>query len=91
MCYANAAEKEIDRGQTILIVSPGKGGAFRGIKGDSYRMFLGLMTKHQRVQIAPVAVRARFWVRERLSAGREKSLTPARTMDHWVKSMAVVS
>lgn len=59
--------------------------------GDSYRMFLGLMTKHQRVQIAPVAVRARFWVRERLSAGREKSLTPARTMDHWVKSMAVVS
>ena len=30
----------------------------------------------------PVAVRATFWVRERLSAGRAKSLTPARTMLH---------
>jgi hypothetical protein len=47
------------------------------------------MMKHHRVQIAPVVVRARFWVRERLSAGRAKSLTPARTMDHWVKSMAI--
>lgn len=40
------------------------------------------MTKHHRVQITPVAVRAMFWVRERLSAGRAKSLTPARTMLH---------
>ena len=38
--------------------------------------------KHQRVQIAPVHVRAMFCVRERFSAGREKSLTPARTNAH---------
>jgi hypothetical protein len=31
---------------------------YRGKK--TYRMFLGLMIKHQRVQINPVAVRARF-------------------------------
>ena len=46
-------------------------------------MFLGLMIKHQRVQIAPVQVRAAFWVRERDSAGRAKSETPARTRAHW--------
>lgn len=50
--------------------------------GCSYRRFRGLMTKHHRVQITPVAVRATFWVRERLSAGRAKSLIPARTMLH---------
>lgn len=51
-------------------------------------MFLGLIMKHQRVQIAPVAVRARFCVRERFSTGRQKSLMPARTMDHckWLVS-----
>ena len=45
-------------------------------------MFFGLIIKHQRVQMAPVAVRAAFWVRERVSAGRQKSETPARTSAH---------
>ena len=40
------------------------------------------MTKHQRVQITPVAVRAMFCVKDRLSAGRVKSLMPASTMLH---------
>lgn len=53
-------------------------------------MFLGLMIKHQRVQIAPVQVRAAFWVRERDSAGRAKSETPARTRAHWFE-LAVCS
>lgn len=53
-------------------------------------MFLGLMIKHQRVQMAPVAVRAAFWVRERDSAGRAKSETPARTRAHWFE-LAVCS
>jgi len=39
--------------------------------------------KHQRVQRAPVAVRARFWVREREEAGRAKSETPVRTTHHF--------
>jgi hypothetical protein len=33
-------------------------------------MFRGLMIKHHLVQMAPVAKRAAFWVRERDSAGR---------------------
>lgn len=41
------------------------------------------MIKHHRVQIAPVAVRARFCVRESFSAGRAKSATPARTSPHY--------
>jgi hypothetical protein len=48
----------------------------------TYKRFRGFMIKHHRVHIAPVAVNARFCVRERFSAGRQKSLTPARTSDH---------
>lgn len=48
----------------------------------TYSIFFGFMTKHQRVHISPVAVRARFCVKERFSAGRQKSLTPARTRAH---------
>lgn len=47
-------------------------------------MFLGVMTKHQRVQIVPVATRARFWVRESFSAGRARSEMPAMTRDHCI-------
>lgn len=46
-------------------------------------MFLGLMIKHHRVQINPVAVRAAFWVRESFSTGRYMSEMPARTIDHF--------
>lgn len=41
----------------------------RGRK-KAYMIFLGLMIKHQRVQIRPVHVRATFWVMESFSAGR---------------------
>ncbi len=47
-------------------------------------MFFGLMIKHHRVQIAPVAVRATFWVRESFSAGRVKSAIPEMTIPHYV-------
>lgn len=40
------------------------------------------MIKHHLVQIKPVAVKAPFWVKESFSAGRAKSLTPARTRLH---------
>jgi hypothetical protein len=50
---------------------------------ETYRIFLGLMIKHHRVQMAPVQVRAKFWVRERFSAGRAKSAIPARTRHHY--------
>lgn len=43
------------------------------------------MIKHHRVQIAPVAVKAAFCVRESFSAGRQKSDTPARTIDHYIR------
>ena len=56
-----------------------------GVMGQgTYKMFLGLMTKHQRVQIAPVAISARFWVRERDSAGRAKSDMPVSTTPHYI-------
>lgn len=44
----------------------GKGGR----EGETHSRFRGFMMKHHRVQMAPVAVRARFWVRESFSAGR---------------------
>lgn len=37
---------------------------------------------HHRVQMRPVAVRARFWVTESFSTGRAKSEMPAMTRDH---------
>lgn len=48
----------------------------------TYRMFLGLMIKHHRVQMKPVQVRAKFWVKESFSAGRAKSEMPAMTRAH---------
>ena len=51
-------------------------------KKKTYRMFLGLMTKHQRVQMIPVHVRATFCVKESFSAGRAKSEMPAMTIAH---------
>lgn len=42
------------------------------------------MIKHHLVQILPVAVNARFCVKESFSAGRKKSLTPARTRAHFI-------
>jgi hypothetical protein len=54
-----------------------------GAGEGTHRTFLGLMIRHQRVQMAPVAVRAAFWVSESVSAGRQKSETPARTRAHW--------
>lgn len=46
------------------------------------KTFLGLMIKHHRVQMAPVAMSARFCWRERFWAGRKKSDTPASTSPH---------
>jgi hypothetical protein len=40
------------------------------------------MIKHQRVQMRPVQVRAKFWVKESFSAGRAKSAIPAMTIAH---------
>ena len=45
-------------------------------------MLRGLMMKHQRVHMAPVAMRAAFCDSERTSAGRAKSAAPARTTPH---------
>lgn len=45
-------------------------------------MFRGVMIMHQRVQMAPVAMRAPFCVRESFSAGRWKSEIPAMTRPH---------
>jgi hypothetical protein len=42
------------------------------------------MIKHHLVQILPVAVKAMFCVRESFSVGRKKSLTPARTIPHFI-------
>lgn len=47
-------------------------------------MFFGLMTKHHLVQMEPVAIRARFCVKDNFSAGRRKSVAPARTTPHFM-------
>lgn len=52
------------------------------VQRQSYKRFLGLMMKHHLVQMAPVAIKAAFWDRERFSAGRAKSAAPARTRPH---------
>lgn len=46
---------------------------------------------HQRVQMAPVAIRAPFWVRESFSAGRLKSEIPAMTRAHCINQHLVIS
>jgi len=42
------------------------------------------MTNEYRTQMKPVAARAKFCDRLSLSAGRLKSLTPARTRHHFI-------
>ena len=49
---------------------------------EARKRLRGLITKHQRVQIRPVATRALFCEREREEAGRAKSAAPARTSPH---------
>lgn len=52
--------------------------------------------KHHLVQMEPVAMRARFCVRDSFSAGRRKSDAPARTTPHFMmgalyKSIKILS
>ena len=47
-------------------------------------MLRGLIIKHHLVQIRPVAVRARFCVKDNFSAGRARSDIPARTIHHFI-------
>lgn len=81
----DASEEEVDRGKAKegiesveVLITRTSGKQEQG----TYRTLRGLMIKHQRVQIAPVAIRAAFWVRESFSAGRAKSETPAITRAH---------
>ena len=53
-------------------------------KDATHKIFRGLMTKHHLVQMQPVAIKAKFCVRDKFSAGRAKSATPARTMPHFM-------
>ena len=52
----------------------------------SYSTFRGVITKHHLVQIAPVAISATFCVSESDSAGLARSLMPARTRHHYIRS-----
>lgn len=78
----HAAEEEVDSCQPVESMSIRR---LMGSNGSviTYRIFLGLIMKHHRVHISPVAVRARFCVRESFSAGLAKSLIPAITIAHW--------
>jgi hypothetical protein len=49
------------------------------------------MTKHHLDQIDPVAISARFCVRESLSAGRTKSDAPVRTTPHFMTGALQIS
>lgn len=76
----NASEEEVDGGKpgikSVEYIS-------HGANPTTYRMLRGLMIKHQRVQMAPVAIKAAFWVRDSFSAGRLKSEIPAMTRAHY--------
>lgn len=52
-------------------------------RSRTYRTLRGLIIRHQRVQMAPVAIRAQFWVKDSFSAGRLKSEIPAMTRAHY--------
>lgn len=83
----NASQEEVDSGKPGTELA----GMFAlGIR-CTYRMLRGLMIKHQRVQMAPVAIRAPFWVSESFSAGRLKSEMPAMTSAHYLKILLVMS
>lgn len=74
-----------------MVLLDGKGKHGKDGSGGTYNIFLGLMTKHHRVQMAPVHMSAKFWVRESDSAGRAKSAAPARTSPHCCLSAIVYS
>lgn len=84
----NASQEEVDGGEAthVLDVSFMKG----VFEVKAYRTFRGVMIIHQRVQMAPVAMRAPFCVRESFSAGRWKSEIPAMTRPHCA-SLAIPS
>lgn len=56
----------------------------RSMYESTYSMFCGRMTKHHLVQMEPVAIRAKFCVKDNFSAGRRKSEAPARTTPHFM-------
>jgi hypothetical protein len=91
-------EEEVDRGEAVtycqqiltqirkparpesqsqLVLESGIGGRLA-----TYKMLRGRMTKHHRVQMSPVDIRAAFCVSESFSAGRARSAIPAMTMAH---------
>jgi hypothetical protein len=85
LCCANAEEQEVDGSKaTIDTVSTLTTQKFKEQVEYTYKRFLGLMTKHQRVQIKPVAMRAPFCESESDSTGRAKSAAPARTRPHFM-------
>lgn len=80
----NASEEEVDSGKAKK--KNVELARVRGNRADrirTYRTLRGLMIRHQRVQMAPVAIRAQFWVRDSFSAGRLKSEIPAMTRAHY--------
>lgn len=68
LCGADAEEEEVYCGQAVSPKEPWLASGFmcvcvvweRGVSREAYKRFCGLMTKHQRVQMAPVLMRARF-------------------------------
>lgn len=84
LCCADAEEKEVDGSEAVSSLSVFGSTRFQAEVDWTYKRFLGLMTKHQRVQIKPVAMSAPFWERESDSTGRAKSAAPARTRPHFM-------
>lgn len=60
LCCADAEEKEVDGSKATCIQSALNHAEIQGQVVCTYKRFLGLITKHQRVQIKPVAMRAPF-------------------------------
>ena len=85
----HAHKEEVHSSQTIIMSAIARED-IHWRRRKSYSRFLGLMTKHHRVQIAPVAIRARFCESDRLSAGRVKSLAPARARHHYTQSLIII-
>lgn len=76
----NTQQQKVDRGKAeyaLAVILTRK-----LTRAMTHKRLRGLMTKHQRVQIDPVSMRAMFCVNDNCSAGRAKSETPARTSPH---------
>lgn len=88
LCDSDQSEEEVDSSKAIIVsvIHSATYAPLRRrvseIREKAYSMFLGVMTKHHRVQMRPVHISEKFCAKDSFSAGRARSEMPARTRAH---------